>query len=288
MMKPIGFGAAILIPILLSAQQPEFQVNTAGFRSLNAAVRLLREKSGWLLSFEEPIWPSKSVGGPEVRVTEQGFPEEPPAPDRLQVSIPSLRGTGTQSSAIAALLGAFNSQNSAVSYKAEALGDMTVLEADTMSVSAGVRAPAKLILSTTIQIPTAQRTPMEHLSALAEAIRQQTGIPVRVDTGLIGYDVSFTGKNGAFTQAEDLLVNWGSPSQTARLALLDLLSRSKTTTLYQVDCQAGVNSAGECILSLSPLMVEVVGRSGALKRKTLYFDRGRPDVALPPDLPDPK
>jgi hypothetical protein len=70
--------------------------------------------------------------------------------------------------------------------------------------------------------------------------------------------------------------------------LVDLLSRSKTTLLYQLNCQVGVNSAGECTLSLRPLTIEVVGRSGALRNKTVYFDRGRPEVALPPDPPDPK
>ena len=72
------------------------------------------------------------------------------------------------------------------------------------------------------------------------------------------------------------------------MALVDLLSRSKTTLLYQLNCQVGVNSAGECTLSLRPLTIEVVGRSGALRNKTVYFDRGRPEVALPPDPPDPK
>lgn len=90
MVKPFGFGAAILIPILLWAQQPEFQVNTAGCRSLSTAVRLLREKSGWLVSFEEPIWPSKSIGGPEARGTEGGVEVEPPAPDRGRPDVAPL------------------------------------------------------------------------------------------------------------------------------------------------------------------------------------------------------
>jgi hypothetical protein len=284
-MKPVMFGAAILISALLLAQDSGFQVNTTGCRSLSAAVRLLREKTGWPISLEEPVWPSKSVGGPGVRVTEQGFQVDPPSPDRLQVLIPSLRGVGAQAKAIGGLLSAFNSQNSAVSYKTETLGDMTVLEADMMLNPAGTRAVAPLILSTTIHVPVAQRSPNQHLAALAAAVQQQTGIPVMLDTAGFGFavDVPFTGKNGPARQAQDFLLNWGTPPQTARLALLDLLSRSKTTTIYQVDCQAGVNSAGECILSVDPLIVEVVGRSGTLKKKVLYFDRGRPDMELPPE-----
>jgi hypothetical protein len=273
------------------AQQPELMVNTAGYRSLRTAVWLLLEKTGWHISVEEPIWPSGSAGGPEIQMAEGGRAVRPPVADRLRISISSLRGPGAQSRAVAALLGAFNSQNSAVSYKSETVGDMTVLEADTMATSTvGRRMPAPLSLSTTIQIPAARRTFTQHLEALAAAVRQQTGTPVRLDMGLGfgSYDVAFTGKNGAFTQAQDLLVNWGTAAQTARVALLNLLSRSKTTLLYQLNCQVGVKSAGECTLSLRPLTIEVVGRSGALRKKTLYFDRGRPDVALPPDPPDPK
>lgn len=288
-MKPVILAATILLPML--AQQPEFQVNTAGYRSLRTAVWLLLEKTGWHISLEEPIWPSGSAGGPEIQMAEGGRAVRPPVADRLRISISSLRGPGAQSRAVAALLGAFNSQNSAVWYKPETVGDMTVLEADTMATSTvGRRIPAPLSLSTTIQIPTARRTITQHLEALAAAVRQQTGTPVRLDMGLGfgSYDVAFTGKNGAFKPAQDLLVNWGTAAQTARVALLNLLSRSKTTLLYQLNCQVGVKSAGECTLSLRPLTIEVVGRSGALKKKTLYFDRGRPDVALPPDPPDPK
>jgi hypothetical protein len=271
------------------AQQPELQVNTAGYRSLRTAVWLLLEKTGWHISLEEPIWPSGSAGGKEIQMAEGGRAVRPPVADRLRISIPSLRGPGAQSRVVAALLGAFNSQNSAVSYKSETVGGMTVLEADTMATSvAGRRIPAPLSLSTTIQIPVARRTFTQHLEALAAAIRQQTGTPVRLDMGLGSYDVAFTGKNGFFTRAQDLLVNWGTAAQPARVALVDLLSRSKTTLLYQLNCQVGVKSAGECTLSLRPLTIEVVGRSGALKKKTVYFDRGRPDVALPPDPPDPK
>jgi hypothetical protein len=281
-------ATAILIPVLLLAQQPELQVNTAGYRSLRTAVWLLLEKTGWHISIEEPIWPSGSAGGKEIEMAEGGRAVRPPVADRLRISIPSLRGPGAQSRVVAALLGAFNSQNSAVWYKSETVGDMTVLEADTIATSAaGRRIPAPLSLSTTIQIPAARRTFTQHLVALAAAIRQQTGTPVRLDTGLGSYDVAFTGKNGPFTRAQDLLVNWGTAAQTARVALLNLLSRSKTTMLYQLNCQVGVRSAGECTLSLRPLTIEVVGRSGALKKKTVYFDRGRPDMALPPDPPDP-
>jgi hypothetical protein len=282
-------ATAILIPVLLWAQQPELQVDTAGYRSLRTGVWQLLEKTGWHISLEEPIWPSGSASGKEIEMAEGGRAVRPPAADRLQFSIPSLRGPGAQSRVVGALVGAFNSQNSAVWYKAETVGDMTVLEADTMATSvAGRRIPAPLSLSATIQIPAARRSFTQQLEALAAAIRQQTGTPVRLDMGLGSYDVAFTGKNGFFTRAQDRLVNWGTAARTARVALVDLLSRSKTTLLYQMNCQVGMKSAGECTLSLRPLTIEVAGRSGARKKKTVHFDRGRPEMALPPDPPDPK
>ena len=56
-------ATAILIPVLLWAQQPELQVNTAGYRSLRTGVWLLLEKTGWHICLEEPIWPSGSADG---------------------------------------------------------------------------------------------------------------------------------------------------------------------------------------------------------------------------------
>ena len=274
-------SAALVPSLLLMAQEPEFQVKEEGYRSLRAAMWLLREKTGWHISYEEPIWPPKASPGPDARLSDRGLRVEPPTADRLQVSISSLRGT-QRSDAVNALLGAYNAQNSLVSYKSESLSDTTVIEADTMPGPAGTRVPAYLILSTMVQIPVAQRTPTEHLEALANAIEQRVGIPVEIDTGLGPYDVPFTGKNGALTQRSEMLVTWGTQPQTARLALLDLLGHSKTTTVYEVACQVGINSPGECTLALRPLTVQVITRSGKLTKRTLYFDRGRPDVVAPP------
>ncbi len=285
MKSTILLSAAMLIPNFVIAQTPEFQINTAGYRSLRMAIYALCEKTGWHIAYEEPVWPPKISGGPDARPTIDGIQVEPPQADRVQISIPTLRGSDGQAGGIAALLQAFNNQNSTVSYKMETLGDVTVLEADTMLDPTGSRVPAPLLLSKVIQIPTAQRTPLEHLEALTEAIQEQTGVPVKLDVGLGTWNSGFTGKNGPDTQRQDNLLNWGAQQQVARLALLDFLSRSKTTFTYQFACQVGINSPGECTLSLRPLTVEVVGRSGAVKKKTLYFDRGRPDMELPPDPP---
>ncbi|MBV9505085.1 MAG: hypothetical protein JO323_08795 [Acidobacteriia bacterium] len=244
----------------------------------------MRQKTGWQVSLEEPVWAVSQSAGPDVRVTETGLRVQPPVADQIQLSIPTLRSS-TPSAAIGALLGAFNAQNASVAYKVESVGNMAILEADTMQKPSGAQVTAPLILSTVVQVPIGPRTLLQHLEALMAAVQQQTGVSTRVDTAGFGFqlDVAFTGKNGPVAQTQDYLVDWGAASQPARTALLDLLSHSLTTTVYELTCQIGIGSPGECTLSLSPLTVDVTGRSGHLKKKTLYFDRGRPDVPQPPD-----
>jgi hypothetical protein len=171
----------------------------------------------------------------------------------------------------------------------EELGAFTVFEADAVRNNAGAVVPARLILSTLVTVPAANRTPSEHLATLIDAIRAGMGPSPRIllDTGLFPPDKDFTGRNGPWVQRKDQLFGWGTRStETARLALVDLLSHSKTTFDWQVACQAGNNSSGECTLSLRPTLVATTSASGKKVLKELRFDRGRPDVLAPPDPPE--
>jgi hypothetical protein len=110
---------------------------------------------------------------------------------------------------------------------------------------------------------------------------------ILLDTGLFPLDKDFTGKNAPGVKRSDHLLDWGVPSaMPARQALVDLLANSKTTFDWQVACQIGIQSAGECTLSLRPTTVSMRSKNGKPRLKELRFDRGRPDVPPPPDPPE--
>jgi len=273
---------------LLVSQTSEFQATSKQIRSLRAVVWSLQQKTGWHICVEEPVWDTRATAGAGVRTTFYGDQVEPPDADVLQLSVPTLRGAAAKPAALTSLLTAFNAQNNSVRYKTESLSDFTVFEADTVRNAAGSMVPARLILSTQIAIPVAQRTPSDHLAVLIQAIQSNMPFSPRIllDTGLLPIDKDFTGKNAPGVQPKDYLFSWGTASpQTGRAALVSLLSISKTTYDWQVACQIGINSAGECTLSLRPTMVSITAKSGKQVLKELRFDRGRPDVLPPPEPP---
>jgi hypothetical protein len=285
MVKPINAIAALaMFPSLLVSQGPlEFAAEGSGYRSFADAVRRLREKTGWMLSVEEPIWPVRPLRSAATVTDQQGRAEEPPVPDRIRVSIPSLRGPSARPAAITALVDAFNLQNPGVEMRAETLGDMTVILPESIADSSGGRTPARSILSAEVQVPVAKRAPYEHLEALAEAIARQMNVGVDIDTAAMGFffNWSYAGQYGAPAE-------WGTPLRTVRLALLDFLSHSYTPTVWQVDCQVGVaSSPGRCILSVIPLTVEVKDRTGRLTKQRLSHERGGGPPEIPPPPPNP-
>jgi hypothetical protein len=284
------------VSVLLSGQTPQFESSMVVIPSLHLTVLKLQEQTGWHICLEEPVWTEKIQGGPRTQTFVRGKWVGPPAADALQVSIPATRGPDTRNSAITALRDEFNAGSRMVGYKIETLGVYTVFEAETVRDATGNRIPARLILDTTVRIPIASRDPHGHLKALVHAIRQQLGSTfwVDLDDGMWTLDQAFTGKiRAAMPTPENPYPSgvfdfeWGTTTpRTARMALVDLLSHSITTFDWLVTCRNPVNSLEKCALSLYPMQIRVTSRSGRTQLKTLEFDRGKPDMMLPPPPPE--
>lgn len=286
MVKPIAMVIALACfpGLLVSQTLPEFVANISGYRSLAESVRRLREQTGWLVSVEEPVWPSRSVPRAPTPTffDSKGRPEEPPDQDSIRITIPTLRGPSARPTAMARLVNAYNQQNPGLRMRADEFGDMTVVLPESLSDAKGGRVPARTILSAEVQIPVARRSPEDHMIALAEAIGAQMNIPVQVGTAAFGFrfNLGYAGQDGGPAE-------WGTPPKTARLALLDFLKHSKTSTVWQVDCQLGVKSPGRCVIGLTPLTIEVKDRTGRLTKKTLYYEHGGAIGEIPPPPPGP-
>ncbi len=286
MAKPIAMviALAILPASLVSQVLPEFVANISGYRSLAESVRRLREQTGWLVSVEEPVWPARSAPrAPKATFFDaNGRPEEPPDQDSIRITIPTLRGPSARPTAIARLVNAYNQQNPGLEMRVDEFGDMTVILPESLSDAKGGRVPARTILSAEVEIPVEKRSPSEHMEVLAQAIAAQMNVPITVDDAAFGFRFNwgYAGQYGAPAE-------WGTPPRTARLALLDFLKHSNTSTVWQVDCQIGVKSPGRCVIGLIPLTIEVKDRTGRLTKKTLSNERGGAVGEIPPPPPGP-
>ncbi len=284
----------LALTALLTAQTPEFQSTLVQVRSLFATVRQLQEATGWHICIEEPVWAQRTSVDASTRKSFHGNRVNPPNQDVIQLQIPTLRGERARPGAMSALLTAFNSQNHSVNYKMETTGAYSVIEASSVIDAWGRQVPATLILDSSVLVAISRRGPTGHLEALREAIQNAMGTGVVVDLDGPQIDTDFTGKIRASMPTSDHpdmsdanKFSWGmSAPMTARTALIDLLSHSLTTYDWNVFCQAGVNGPDECSLSLRPVSVQVIGASGKSKKRVVTFDRGSPDIELPPRPPE--
>lgn len=261
------------------ADQPDFQAQASGYRSLAETMWKLKAKTGWLICLEEPLWPSVSQAGPKARRNHLGAMEEPPPPDRIEVAVQRLRGKGAELQAVNEIVAAYNRQNPGRAYRAESVGSYITVIPEGMQGSSRVRGS---MLSLEISVPVARRRPTQHAEELARALSSVLSVPVEIDTAGFGFlmDAPFAGRTGGEFE-------WGLANTTGRTALIDLISKSQTTIIWQVDCQAGVGTApGRCMLSLMPRIIEIRDRQGRTTQRTLYYDRGT-GPAIPPPPPPP-
>jgi hypothetical protein len=280
------------------AQTPELQISASNYRSMQAGVTRLREKTGWPISREDAVWPQKSTPGPDAYVRQDGTREQPPDKDQLRVSL-SLIGPGARQRSVAAMVSAYNAQDAGTSYRAIELGVWTVLLPETIRDGHGASTTARSILDVEVSVPIAGRSPMEHLQAITQAVGSSTGIPVDASDAGFGFrfDEYYAGPGKVDPEIiqgkkprEQPRPNWGTTGfTTARAALADFLSRSRTTTVWDVACQVGITGGGICVLNVLPIQVEIKDRAGNLTKRLLLCDRGCPGFnPLPPPPPRPK
>lgn len=132
-----------------------------------------------------------------------------------------------------------------------------------------------------VRIPIAGRMPLEHVSAITQALSGILPFKVQSSSWLLGF-----GFHRLFLQAEmPDTFTWGTPGYVpARTALGDLMMQSATTMTWRLNCQpATVSAAPFCVLNVGPLAVDTKDSGGLPVRKTLRFDRcARCPASFPP------
>lgn len=136
------------------------------------------------------------------------------------------------------------------------------------------------LLDQVITVPAAPRMPIEHLRALAEALKGSSGMEIVADTGAIGL-----GFDRLFAGEERREFVWGAQLQPARDALIDLLGRSATTFSWRFNCQPAASAEDRfCVLGLVPIVVQRTNATGKTVRSAITFDRCK---RCPKRLPPP-
>jgi hypothetical protein len=132
-------------------------------------------------------------------------------------------------------------------------------------------------LDSHIYITTEERTPLQHLSALLDAIAVASG--VKIELGMYRVD----GFNREF-RSEPASFQWGATGAVARDALIELLDKSATTFLWSLKCQPSARAEDRfCVLNMHMIEVAITDAQGKPATKVLYFDRcgDCPPVAVP-------
>jgi len=133
----------------------------------------------------------------------------------------------------------------------------------------GVLVPTTSLLDASVTVAIQERTPEEHILALADAIKHATG--VAMDVSAIpgtrrGFDMVFRATPARF--------EWGVLGVVGRNALIGLLQRSATTFSWRLNCQSSAQQVDRlCVLNLERLVVAATDQDGRQEKRVVDFDR---------------
>jgi len=130
----------------------------------------------------------------------------------------------------------------------------------------GALVPARNLLDARITLPETERNPQAHLFAFAAAVSTVTGVRLEPLWYGDGFDRLFRSSPARFT--------WGVNNAVARDALIDLLERSATTFLWNLECQSSARPEDWfCGLNMHMLEVSVTDPQNKPAKRVLKFDR---------------
>ncbi len=128
---------------------------------------------------------------------------------------------------------------------------------------------ASSILDARVSVPIEERTPIKHLHALIDSLRDAVGVHVIENLGA----GSSRGWNELF-RARPAQFSWGGNYATARDAVIDLFQRSATTYLWEVRCQPSARPQDTyCSFNWLRMAVSVTDTQGNKVIRALAFDR---------------
>lgn len=258
---------ALALLTISAFAEPIFAQETiqfTGVRALRESVYQLVEQHGWPITYEEPLW-RDLPSAPRQLLDNHGRLNLPTTltADRFDISAIPTASSTNPGALLDSYIRAYHAQGNKGAFRVVQQKVYYHVQPDT---SAGMIS----LLDTSISIPTSARTPEDTIAAIATSIRQIKGIKVGVDfAAAFGFKELFSGKKGPASQ-----IVWGADGVTARDALVDLFSKSRTTFIYEFDCQpAAANEPEFCILSPNLIRVKTVGADGRPLTRVIQFDR---------------
>lgn len=132
------------------------------------------------------------------------------------------------------------------------------------------------LLDVSITVPSAKRTPAEHLREICSAVTDATG--VRLEDPAMYVNERFTPSNVKVKKAyrfivpedyEKISFEWGASSLSARQAILSLFEHSSTTLTWRLLCDPGTF----CVFNVLPVEVYFTDSNGQQSWRALEHDR---------------
>jgi hypothetical protein len=277
----------------VSAPAPDGSVVIESGRPLDEATRILADRYGVPITYEDPKWQwnedliiGKWITGDLPKFILPGglYPEKTP----------------TAESAAQKMVEADNSQNrQGLRFRVQkSRRGLHILPSQFHSAS-GDLVPATSILDVSVNVPAAERMASEHLRAICDAVGRITGVRLLIGAPLGGLDSLFAA-NGVIAPRDVILrppeerkmysFLWGSSGSNARDAISALLEGSATTLRWFLRCDpALMGDPRFCVLNLRPLMKRVTTEDGKLRPGSnwMVFDRAAKPPVRAPAIPAP-
>jgi hypothetical protein len=160
---------------------------------------------------------------------------------------------------LAGVINAYNKQHGIPSFRVISSQYGLHIVPDLVKNKRGEIAASTPVLDSVISVPFAKRTPWKTFEAFCKAVSYATGI--KVDPFCPSLRPSF---DQLFTAGEESEFSWGIQTINARMALIDLLSRSATTLSWRLNYAPGADDEFY-VLSLSPRLLP--------SRQQILYDR---------------
>ena len=277
-------GPVTLAGQKVSAPAPDGSVVIEAAQPMDEATRILADRYGVPITFEEPkwLWNGDFVFGRWV----VGDPPRFVLPGRLYPD-----ETPSAETAVHELVDAYNAQEKqGIRFQVQKSRLGLHVVPSQFHGADGKLAPAASVLDVPVTVPAAERMAKEHLVAICEAVSRITGVRLLVGSPWGGLGQLFAA-NGVIAPrdansrpAEERKMYsflWGSSGTSARDAVSALFEESATTLRWFLRCDPAVTGDPRfCVLNVAPLMERVTTADGKLRpgSQSLVFDR----VASPP------
>ncbi len=254
------------------AKEAERTGSITWLKPLEYAAELLGTRYSKQIAYEDPVWRWRgelevlgvdAVSGREIARVK---PSTLVLPKGLTPDKTPILGAAE----LASVVNAFERQNPENSrFRVLDLGAWLDIVPTEVRDESGALVPAGSMLDTSVSVPVASRLASEHLIALCQAVTAAYNGKITLQPNAYpnpsdGFNGFFAANGyihrGSLRSADDpiddsderpyMVFTWGTPLTTAREALADLTTRSRTTMTWHLDCGWGFDT---CWLNMLPV-----------------------------------